>query len=85
VIGTSDAVFEGIGAAPSVGFEGELCNETIEALRGVLGEDRWAQAYAEGRSVPLEDVLPQFFARLSDASAYDGQVLPEVPSLGAND
>jgi predicted ATPase/class 3 adenylate cyclase len=69
VMGVADAGLEQLEAQSYLGFPEELHTKTIEALRLSLGESEWADAYAEGRALLLEDALDALSRHLADSSA----------------
>jgi hypothetical protein len=57
LLGRADALREETAFRDDDEFERRVRDETEAELRGRLGEDAYAAAYAEGRALALEDAL----------------------------
>ena len=64
ILGARDAVAERTGVAIAVGLVSELQTRTEREARARLGDDRWARAYAAGRSVSIDSLLTDVEAHL---------------------
>jgi predicted ATPase/DNA-binding XRE family transcriptional regulator len=69
ILGARDAVAERTGVAIAVGLLSELQKRTEREARARLGDDRWARAYAAGRSVSIDSLLKEIEARVLTSRA----------------
>jgi predicted ATPase/DNA-binding XRE family transcriptional regulator len=64
ILGARDAVAERTGVAVAVGLVSDLQKRTEQEARARLGDDRWARAYAAGRSASIDSLLTDVEAHL---------------------